>query len=291
MQLGYYRVGAYRDAAESFSQILKLAPVFRLDNNLTNFGSEPYQPKLPINCVYDSWGAPGGFLRGLFEYEYLADGLTVYPHIPDDITRLEQTFPIYFGEKRIYFQTKGKGPVHSVLVNGKNWSDFDDKSIRLKLDPSPGELVISIGLGDEKASGDFQIPAQPKMVTFDASYRDISKLHPGYKPKSGILPTREMLKKLNGFVSQLKEGGFQESYEMAHAKLILESVQAIQKRIVLKNEGKIVELPEASQTAADQLYLDTLTKLYYGLNAAMEKNLGSESSNEKQIALLWKQIQ
>ncbi len=290
MQLGYYRVGAYSDAADGFSQILKLAPVFRLDNNLTNFGSEPYQPKLPINCVYDSWGAPGGFLRGLFEYEYLADGLTVYPHIPDKITSMVQTFPIYFGEKRIYFQTCGSGPVRSVLVNGKDWSDFDAKSIRLKPDPTPGVMVVSIGLGNEKASEDFKIPAQPKMAMFDASYRDVSDLLPGYKSKSGILPDREMLKKLNVFVSQLTKEGFRESYEMAHARLILESVQVIQQRIILKNKSKLVNLPEASQTAADQLYLDTLTKLYFGLNEALERNLASKDQQEKQIATLWKKM-
>ena len=290
MQLGYYRVGAYRDAAEGFSQILKLAPVFRLDNNLTNFGSEPYQPKLPINCVYDAWGAPGGFMRGLFEYEYLADGLTVYPHIPDKITSMQQTFPIYFGEKRIYFQTSGSGPVHSVLVNGKNWSDFDAKSIRLKPDPTPGEMVVSIGLGDENASADLKIPSQPKMVTYGASYRDVSNLLPGYKSKSGIIPTLEMLQKLNSFVGQLTKEGFNESYEMAHIRLILESVQAIQKRIALKKEGKLIFLPEASQNAADQLYLDTLTKLYSGLTVQLEKNLASENKQDKQIALLWKQI-
>ena len=48
-----------------------------MDNNLTNFGSEPYQPGQPINCVYDCWGMPAALIRGLFEYLYRADGLTI----------------------------------------------------------------------------------------------------------------------------------------------------------------------------------------------------------------------
>ena len=290
MQLGYYRVGAYRDAAEGFSQILKLAPVFRLDNNLTNFGSEPYQPKLPINCVYDAWGAPGGFLRGLFEYDYLADGLTIYPHIPDGIKKMEQSFPIYFGEKRIYFRTSGTGPVNSVVVDGKNFTDFDAKSIRLKPDPTPGVLIVSIGLGDEKAYADSNIAVPKTTKTSNYPDEEVALLLPDYQPKSGILPTRLMLQKLENFADRLSGNGFQESYELSHARLVLESAQVIRRRTALKLSGNQILLPEASQIAADQLYLDTLTKLYAGLSRQLEKNLGSEKAQDRQIAELWREI-
>jgi hypothetical protein len=289
MMLGYYRVGAYRDAAESFRQILKLAPVFRLDNNLTDFGSEPYQPKLPINCVYDSWGAPGGFLRGLFEYEYLADGMRIYPHVPDSITKLEQGFPVWFGEKKIYFQTNGNGPVNSVLVNGKEYRDFDAKSIQLKLDPGAGEVSVSIGLGGEKADPEYKISEQQALPMIDP-YANITALLPDYKPKQGSLPTMELLLKLSGFASRLEKEGLGGSYEFSHTRLILESVSAIQERTRLKKEGKLVSLPDVSQTAADQLYLDTLTKLCLGLTTKLEKNLASDNKVEKQIAGIWKNL-
>ena len=289
MQLGYYRVGAYRDAAESFGQILKLAPGFRLDNNLTNFGSEPYQPKLPINCVYDSWGSPGGFLRGLFEYEYKADGMTVYPHIPAGITSLVQGFPVFFGEKKIYFQTKGTGAVTSVLVNGKQYKDFDAKSIRLKLESASGSETVSIGLGGTEAGTEMNI-SYLVAPSKEMPYRDVSDLLPGYQPKNVKIPTGEMLQKLDTFAERLLKAGFQDSYELAHADLIQESVRAIQKRIELKNKGQLVLLPQASQTAADQLYLDTLAKLYLGLATHLEKCLTSEDKQEKEIALFWKEI-
>ena len=290
MQLGYYRVGAYRDAAEGFMQILKLGPVFRLDNNLTNFGSAPYQPKLPINCVYDSWGAPGGFLRGLFEYEYLSDGLTIYPHIPEGIKNMEQHFPVFFGEKKIYIRTIGTGTVHSVEVDGKIFTDFDAKSIRLKPKATPGVMVVSIGLGPEKVSADSKLlPPNPSNIS-KSSIGEVARLLPGYQPKSGILPTSEMLQKLENFEVQLSRKGFQESYELSHIRLILESAGVIRQRVALKLSGKLVLLPEVSQTAADQLYLDTLTKLYAGLVTQLEKNLSSEKTQDRQIAELWREI-
>ncbi len=290
MQLGYYRVGAYRDAADGFKQILKLAPVFRLDNNLTDFGSEPYQPKLPVNCVYDSWGAPGGFLRGLFEYEYRSDGLTLYPHIPDGITNMEQHFPIYFGEKKIFIRTTGTGPVSSVEVDGKIYTDFDAKSIRLKPDATPGVMVVSIGLANENASADSKpIAPNPSNISKYPN-GEVSRLLPGYQPKSGILPSRKMLLKLENFAAQLSLKGFQERYELSHIRLILESAEVIRQRTAMKLSNKLALLPEISQIAADQLYLDTLTKLYAGLVTQLEKNLVSEKTQDRQIAELWREI-
>ncbi|MEI6276479.1 MAG: hypothetical protein WCP08_10840 [Prolixibacteraceae bacterium] len=289
MMLGYYRVGAYRDAAESFRQILKLAPVFRLDNNLTDFGSEPYQPKLPINCVYDAWGAPGGFLRGLFEYEYLAGGMRIYPHIPDGITRLDQAFPIWFGEKKIYFRTTGTGPVSSVLINGNESKKFDAKSILLTLDPGPGEVIVSIGLGGEKAAAEGNFLQQHALPVIDPNV-NITSLLPDYQPKQGSLPPMELLLRLSAFASRLTKEGLDGSYEFAHTRLIIESVRAIQERTRLKKDGQLTILPEVSQLAADQLYLDTLTKLCGGLTTLLEKNLTSGYNLERQIAGIWKEM-
>src|SRR5664280_491937 len=151
MQIGYYRVGAFKDAGEAFKKILRLAPMFRLDNNLTDFGAGLYQPNQPVNCVYDAWGAPGGFMRGLFEYIYKADGLEIYPHIPPAITRLEQKFPVYFGEKQIFIVTNGSGPVTSVLINGKKVRKFCPDCISIHMDedcllytsPSPRDRTRS----------------------------------------------------------------------------------------------------------------------------------------------------
>jgi len=147
MILGYYRLGKYDDALRSMQHFLEFARIFRLDNPLTHFGSQVYQPHEPINCVYDSWGTPAAMLRGLFEYLYRADGLTLLPHIPPGITRLEQRFPVRFGAKRLYLSTEGRGPLTGVWINGKPWKSFDSQSVFLPYDQTPPEAYVTLGLG------------------------------------------------------------------------------------------------------------------------------------------------
>ena len=147
MIVAYCRLGQFDDARRSMQQILRFARAFRLDNPLVNFGGAVYQPNQPINLCYDSFGAPAAMLRGLFEYLYRADGLTLIPHIPPGITRLEQHFPIRFGTKRLYLATAGRGTVTSVSVNGKAWKRFDAKSVSLPYDATPDAAVVQIALG------------------------------------------------------------------------------------------------------------------------------------------------
>ena len=147
MMLGYYRLGKYADARRSMEHMVGFAQKFRMDNPLVEFGSEVYQPKQPVNLCYDSFGPIAGFIRGLFEYLYRADGLTLIPHVPPVITRLEQRFPIRFGDKCLFLATVGAGPVTAVRVNGKPWPTFDADSVFLDYDETPERAVVEIALG------------------------------------------------------------------------------------------------------------------------------------------------
>ena len=151
MIMAYYRLGKHEDARRSMKKMLDFARRFRMDNPLVDFGNAPYQPGLPINCVYDNWGVPAAMVRGLFEYLYRADGLTIVPHIPAKITRLEQHFPIRFGLKRLYLATAGQGKITGVSVNGKPWKDFTAQIVQLPYEQVPDEAVIQIVFGDAKA--------------------------------------------------------------------------------------------------------------------------------------------
>ncbi|MBM4042120.1 MAG: hypothetical protein FJ290_26790, partial [Planctomycetes bacterium] len=151
MVMAYYRLGKHEDARRSMQQLLTFARKFRMDNPLTKCGSDVYQPREPINLCYDTFGPAAALVRGLFEYLYRADGLTLLPHIPPGITRLEQHFPIRFGAKRLYLATVGSGAVTGVLVNGKPWAKFDAKSVSLPYAETPDEAAITIALGDAKA--------------------------------------------------------------------------------------------------------------------------------------------
>jgi hypothetical protein len=147
MIMGYYRLGKYDDARRSMKQIMKFARRFRMDNNLVDFGNDVYQPHQPINCVYDTYGVPAAMIRGLFEYLYRADGLTILPHIPPGITELDQRFPIRYGQKRLFLSTVGTGDITTVLVNGQPWKSFDAKSVFLPYDQTLRNTRIQIALG------------------------------------------------------------------------------------------------------------------------------------------------
>ncbi len=161
MMLGYYRLGKYDDARKSMQQILTFARRFRMDNNLTNFGSEVYQPKEPINITYDAFAIPAALRRGLFEYLYRARALTILPHIPSGITELVQLDPARFGSKRLYLATFGSGPVSRVEINGREWKRFTPSSVELPYADLPEDARILIALGNGKIR-DVAFPVAPR---------------------------------------------------------------------------------------------------------------------------------
>lgn len=153
MIMGYYRLGKYEDARRSMQQLLGFADRFRMDNPLVDFGAAVYQPNQPVNLCYDSFGPPAAMIRGLFEYSYKSESLTLLPHIPPGIKRLEQHFPVRFGDKKLYLSTTGTGPVSQVRINGNSWEQFNDKSVTLPYTETPKEAVIQIALGHARLEG------------------------------------------------------------------------------------------------------------------------------------------
>ena len=168
MILAYFRLGKYEDARKSMEHLLGFARSFRFDNNLTDFGNAVYQPGEPINCVYDSWGAPLAMLRGLFEYLYSADGVTLVPHIPTGVTRLTQHFPVRLGDKRLYLTTCGEGPVTAAYVNGKTWELYDAQTVRLPYGQTPAVAQVTICLGGAEP----EFPAVPAATPLDMPASD-----------------------------------------------------------------------------------------------------------------------
>lgn len=283
MIMGYYRLGKHEDARRSMKRILDFARRFRLDNNLTNFGSDLYQPNLPINCVVDCWGIPGAMIRGLFEYLYRADGLTILPHIPTGITRIEQDFPIRFGTKRLYLATEGQGPITSVTVNGQPWQTFDAGAVTLPYDQTPDEAVIQIVLGGARAepfvprkSDALALPPLPVIGNLTQS--------PLAEPLAA-LSTR--VEALQSFHQRLVDAGWGAGYEAAHLRLIAASFTAAVDRMHLMAEGKLPPLPLESQKAADSSYVEAATRLCNGLEKTLQSYTTSEDPRKQEIHRLW----
>ena len=295
MLLGYYRIGAYEDARRSMKHILTFARTFRMDNNLTKFGAEPYQPKLPINCVYDTWGAHAGLIRGLFEYLYKADELTLLPHIPPGITRLEQRFSIRFGTKRLYLATAGTGPVTSVTINGKPWKSFDGKQVSLPYEQIPDLARINIGLGDTKPPRTTKphevrtnVPGRNDAFWNIGDFGKVTTPDPKAPPAPIDAPP---FATVGAFYKALCHEGLSDSYEAQHAKLVVDYVTVIHARAQLLQTGKLPKLPALSQEAADASYVESARKLASGLKKTVEGYKESTETKRHQIYTVWQACQ
>jgi hypothetical protein len=261
MVMGYYRLGKYEDARRSMKQLLKFAREFRMDNPLVEFGSKVYQPKQPVNLCYDSFGPPAAMVRGLFEYLYRADGLTLVPHIPPGITQLDQNFPVRFGNKQLYLSTYGTGRIASVAINGEIYKNHDDGSVFLPADSTPQTAHIQIAFGEAEL---------PELA------RDEK---PCWKPARETAAPKELVT-FHGRLLEAELGG---SYEASHAKLAIQYFDLVDERKKMQQEGKLKTLEEPSQAAADQSYVDTASKIFEGLKETVKSYADSKDPHERNV--------
>lgn len=270
MILAYYRTGRYDDARRSLERILAYARNFRLDNPLVKFGSDVYQPNQPVNLTYDALGAPAAFLRGLFEYLYRADGLTVIPHIPPGITRLEQRDPVRVGAKRVYLAVTGQGAITGVRVNGNVWRRFTRESVRLPFDATPNVADVEILRGGARSEG--PVARDPQV------------------PESGepAGPLSQQAAHLSRFVGALTAAGLAGRPEAAHARLALRSIEVVAERSRLQASGSLERLPPPRQEAADRSFVDAANRLYDGLAAVIDRFAASADNSRAQIVRLWR---
>ena len=288
MMMAYARLGKYEDARRSMKQLMTFARRFRMDNPLTESGGNVYQPNEPVNLCYDTFGPAAGLVRGLFEYLYRADGLTLVPHIPPGIKELEQLFPIRYGKKSVYLTVAGTGHVTGVKVNGKAWTRFDKKSVFLPYEATPDEAHVTISLGGAKASAPRGAGVPPAVAGETPAPRaaprgtgDVLEWYADLQDKAG---------KLRGFGTEMDKAGLGGTYEAAHARLIVQFVEAIRERRAMKRAGLIAPLPEASEAAADQSYTDTATKLYAGLQKVISGYAHSDDKRHQKVFALWRQF-
>lgn len=250
MILAYYRTGMWEDARRSMEKLLSFAHRFRMDNPLTEFGSNVYQPAQPINITYDAFGPPAAMVRGLFEYLYRADGLTLIPHVPPGVLEMEQRFPIRFGAKKMWLATVGSGTINGVWVDGKRWRRHSKTEVRLPYEGVPDDVRIVVALGG----------ARP-----DPAY--LARRPDPAPPLDG--PAASQLKAtveaLRAQLERLDAGDPATASRLAHVRLALDCAAAAGLRERLKAEGRLRPLPPESDKAADALYRDTVTRLAEGL--------------------------
>ncbi|MBI4601425.1 MAG: hypothetical protein HY721_05610 [Planctomycetes bacterium] len=278
MILAYHRLGRHEDAVRSMRRLLGLARRFRLDNPLTRHGSDLYQPGEPINLTYDAFGPAAAFVRGLFEYLYTAEGLTLVPHVPPGITRLEQLFPIRLGRKRLWISTAGAGPVTAVQVNGATWRRFEASSVTFPHDETPDEARVHIALGPAGATAGLAPGKAAEAV--QAPVGAGRALPATADPRAA---------RLRGLVARLEREGLGGGYEAAHARLAIESLAVQEERRRLAARGSIQPLPEPSGSAAEKAFADAASRLCDGLEKALAAYGASEDPAKKSASRLWKE--
>jgi hypothetical protein len=281
MVLAYYRLGQFDDARRSMRRLLTFAERFRMDNPLTKRGSDVYQPNAPINLCYDTFGPAAAFMRGLFEYLYRADGLTLIPHIPAAIEELQQLDPVRFGQKKLFLTTVGHGPVTAVRVNGRNWKRFDASSVFLPYDQTPAVARVQILLGNAKAKTGMTVqkaaPDLPLAVAKEGQGTELAALD------QRVGPLRE-------FHRRLAAAGLGETPEAAHVQLALDCIATAHRRQHLLQTGQIKPLSSPAEAAADKSYLETAQKLCTGLDAVLKSGETATAATPRKIYGIWREV-
>lgn len=280
MVMAYYRLGKHEDARRSMKRLLDFARRFRMDNPLVKFGSDVYQPGEPINLTYDAFGPPAAMVRGLFEYLYRADGLTLIPHVPSGIAELHQRFPIRFGAKRLYLSAVGQGHIRTVLVNGEDWRWHDEISVFLPHEHTPEVARVQVVMDDARP---VRAPKPTIPIPSSTVLREFAK--------AGIAESLTTLKEqvvpFARLIERLDQANLTETYESAHAQLILTQWLTLLKRLNLQRAGQLPRLPERSQSAADKSYTDTLSRLYDGLRKVLNSYAKSADAKKQKLYEVW----
>jgi hypothetical protein len=281
MVLAYYRLGQFDDARRSMRRLLTFAERFRMDNPLTKCGSDVYQPNLPINLCYDTFGPAAAFMRGLFEYLYRADGLTLIPHIPATIEELQQLDPVRFGQKKLFLTTLSHGPITAVKVNGRKWKQFDSASVLLPYDRIPAVAHVQILLGNAKPSTGMKAqrvtPGLAVAVEKEGQGTELAVLD------QRVGPLRE-------FHRRLAAAGLGETATAAHVQLALDCIETAHRRQQLLQTGKIKPLPGPAEAAADKSYLETAQKVCAGLDAVLKSGETDTAAIPRKINSLWREV-
>lgn len=259
MIMGYYRLGKHEDARRSMKQLLTFAYTFRMDNPLTRFGSEVWFTDDPIHLCVDNFGPPAAMIRGLFQYRYSAESLSITPCIPTGIRSLSQRFPIRFGTKHLFLSICGDGPIAAVRMNDQPWQSFDDRSVQLPYKSLPESARILILRGEAAKAG---VPDGLEETIAAPASSPFTDEEPELAAQVG---------KLHAWLAQLAGLDLGESREAAHARLALEMTAALHQRRELLAEGKIAALPDRAREAADRSYVEAAARLYTGLVNSLDR--------------------
>ena len=118
--MAYFRTGRWQAAQASMECMLnRWLRDWKMDAPYPNFGLNTWS-SFPTMITIDAFGCSSAFVRGIFEYIYSSESLTLVPHLPPNISALEQKFGVRWGAYRLFISTNGMpgSGIQSVSLNG-----------------------------------------------------------------------------------------------------------------------------------------------------------------------------
>jgi hypothetical protein len=255
MDMACFRADEYAHPFGAWAAIRPMMEAFRAETPLRSWGLLPWKGTLrqPYNMVYDCWGASGGLLRALFEYEYTARGVRLWPHIPPGITRLVQKIPASFGQTRIFIAATGSGKPKKAIIDGKSFAIEANGSVFLPLDGIKKRVTVEFLLGDVRPQGvhvnkiKFIIPpVRDKAFWSLASQLDSVNNPPDFAA-------------IGLFLASMEKAELGESFEAGQARVVIEVLAALHERRRLAALGtlyipQLEGIPPAKIEEIDKLY-------------------------------------
>jgi len=110
------------------------------------------------------------------------------------------------------------------------------------------------------------------------------------KPQTGppeMTSLESRVARVRRFYNQLAAAGKQQTYEAAHARLVVRYLATCQKRLQMLSEGKLGRLGEPAQHAADRSFFVTAARLCEGLEKVLDSYAKSADPDKKPIHQLW----
>ena len=267
--MAYYRLGEFDDVRRSALHSERLAKDYQMDAPLKDFGAKVWFDDRLTNLCWDALGIPAATARGLFEYVYKADSLTLFPHVPPGIAEYSQKEPVRFGEKRITVSLKNGGPaVKSLKVNGSAWKVDAVDRVVLPFEKLPKNARVEIVTAGGWPSEEIRAVAEAN-ASGEAAVAEEVELPAGL---------RSPFESLSEVRRKLRAG-----YERDYADEALRAFQAYRTRASRDASGWYSDLTPDKRAAVMKMYEDAAMNMFKGFDGLM-KRYASGTDRERQIA-------
>ena len=258
--LAYQKLNACADAFRSADVYMRWAKEYRQDAPFSQWGhntNNPWQQEnddhtqcnRPVAVVVDNFAPITCLLRGLFDYTADAEGLTITPHLPADITELTQHEPIHFNGCSLYMTYQGGNAPLTAVLNGVELSVDPQGRIHIPAErlPRDGEVCLSMSRSRKAASVDVADIRREPVLTGD------------------IAGVPEELSAIYRECSEALQTSVDHAYTVQLREILLSVESAAMRRRLPFDQHELRPMTEEKMTGILELYDKTVTELYQGL--------------------------